>query len=1119
MNHFSPEVQADFFAPLNRIAADPSVVSRYREMAQLFRLAVDQRVATCTIHFVGLFAKVDYLVKYYDLEASLAHDLHDMRHRLRQYRDLPEEELQRAYPYDLRMLCRFISLIYDRAPIPQALKSRFPLDEMPRLKRRLAAGRLRVIVERWDERYLYVTSEETGETLTVSYQSDDVYQLGDWSYLLEWLHPGTQLNLVKPRIEQGIYYPELFIYEPDLLVDISSVAACFESYATTPLIHLLNKIKPRQTSEAILLGNFAGQLLDEAVHHQAQPYVESIRSFFQRNALEMVACSQLNGTFHTEARAQQQHIERLLDQVLPDEVKSYRREELLLEPSFFCEMLGIQGRMDLLQQDYNLLIEQKSGKGGFPPLPDPQVPRHQEKHYIQLLLYMALLHYQYGKNYTHLYAFLLYSKYEKGLLQLGPAPRLLFEALRIRNGIAHQELECAVDGFRRLGELEVQELRQQRVADRLWKDYVVPQLEALLIPIRQALELERAYYYRFLRFIETEHLLSKMGNKSKEDAGFAAIWNHTLEEKEQAGDIYYDLQIEVPEGEGAVRDVSLRLPSDRGDDRANFRVGDVVVFYTYPEGEEPHADRTMVFRASVLSLLEERIVVRLRNPQTDRRLFLPQPKLRWAVEHDFLDSSYSALYQGMHTFLTTTADRKELLLTQREPRVDRRKQLLGSYGACDELVLRAKQAEECFLVIGPPGTGKTSFALLNVVKEELLDPDSSILLMSYTNRAVDEICSKLVEEGIDFVRIGSELSCADAYHDHLLQKRVARCGKVAEVKQQVQETRIFCGTTSALNGSLLLSMKSFTLSIIDEASQILEPHIVGLLSARCQEQVSIRKFVLIGDHKQLPAVVQQTEVESVVQEPLLQQMGLKDCRLSLFERLLKRYREEPALVYQLVKQGRMHPEIAAFPNRYFYQNRLEVVPLEHQREVLPETGEESDQLMHLLATHRVLFLDAPQPTDAPSDKVNGIEANLIAEVVERTYRLWQAHFDPQQSIGIIVPYRNQIATVRHALARLGIPALAEITIDTVERYQGSQRDLIIYGFTIQKRYQLNFLCSHVFEEAGDFIDRKLNVVMTRARKRLVLVGHSPLLEQSGIFSRLIQFIRAEGGLLQTDAQS
>ena len=154
MNYFSPEVQADFFAPLNRIAADPSVVSRYREMAQLFRLAVDQRVATCTIHFVGLFAKVDYLVKYYDLEASLAHDLHDMRHRLRQYRDLPEEELQRAYPYDLRMLCRFISLIYDRAPIPQALKSRFPLDEMPRLKRRLAAGRLRVIVERWYERYL-----------------------------------------------------------------------------------------------------------------------------------------------------------------------------------------------------------------------------------------------------------------------------------------------------------------------------------------------------------------------------------------------------------------------------------------------------------------------------------------------------------------------------------------------------------------------------------------------------------------------------------------------------------------------------------------------------------------------------------------------------------------------------------------------------------------------------------------------------------------------------------------------------------------------------------------------------------------------------------------------------
>jgi Holliday junction resolvasome RuvABC ATP-dependent DNA helicase subunit len=85
-------------------------------------------------------------------------------------------------------------------------------------------------------------------------------------------------------------------------------------------------------------------------------------------------------------------------------------------------------------------------------------------------------------------------------------------------------------------------------------------------------------------------------------------------------------------------------------------------------------------------------------------------------------------------------------------------------------VERAKQARELFLVIGPPGTGKTSFGLLNILREELLEADTSILLLSYTNRAVDEICSKLKEQSIDFIRIGSEISCDKAYHANLLRK-------------------------------------------------------------------------------------------------------------------------------------------------------------------------------------------------------------------------------------------------------------------------------------------------------------------------------------------------------------
>ena len=94
--------------------------------------------------------------------------------------------------------------------------------------------------------------------------------------------------------------------------------------------------------------------------------------------------------------------------------------------------------------------------------------------------------------------------------------------------------------------------------------------------------------------------------------------------------------------------------------------------------------------------------------------------------------------------------------------------------------------------------------------------------------------------------------------------------------------------------------------------------------------------------------------------------------------------------------------------------------------------------------------------------------------------------------------------MRNAIDRHGISELHDITIDTVERYQGSQRDVIIYGFTVQHRYQLEFLTANDFVEDGVIIDPKLNVAMTRAREHLVLVGHAPLLINDEVFARLIQ---------------
>ena len=76
-------------------------------------------------------------------------------------------------------------------------------------------------------------------------------------------------------------------------------------------------------------------------------------------------------------------------------LNSFRTDRVILEPAFFSEMLGLQGRMDLMQSDYRVLLEQKSGKGAFAPGGDPSVPKHVRKHYVQLLLYMAIIRYNY----------------------------------------------------------------------------------------------------------------------------------------------------------------------------------------------------------------------------------------------------------------------------------------------------------------------------------------------------------------------------------------------------------------------------------------------------------------------------------------------------------------------------------------------------------------------------------------------------------------------------------------------------------------------------------------------------------------------------------------------------
>ena len=814
----------------------------------------------------------------------------------------------------------------------------------------------------------------------------------------------------------------LQVVEPDVLVDISTIAACFQDYGHHPLAHLINRLKPMSNTAPILLGNFAGTALDQIIHDPAADFGDMLRTSFSEQALQFCTCEDFNpAKFKTDALRQVNNIREAVDVLFGE----YDRDKALLEPSFVCKALGLRGRVDLMTSDMRLLVEQKSGKKwvGF-----------REAHYVQVLLYYGVLRHNFQLDADSVDIRLLYSKYpaSQGLLDVANNDTLFREAIHLRNLIVALEMKIAREGFASvLPLLQPDVLLQRQEKSEFFHRYVRPEIERTLLPLRSLAAPELDYMERMVTFVFREQF-------------------------------------------------AQRLAQDTDDE---LRRGDMV--YYYRKDGDPDLCHHILNKGMIERIDDDEITVWSNDNRQDTPETLS--KEHYAIEPASTDATTTAALRSLMAFCGASPQKRHLLMGTQPPRQDPTLQLSRSYHpAYDDILLHAKQARDYFLLQGPPGTGKTSMALRFLVEETLANSQqptaNSLLLTAYTHRAVDEICAMLEDSGQDYLRLGSETSCDPRFAHRLLSSAFSERPKLSDIRQRLEQVPIVVSTTlTLLTRPFLLSMKHFSLCIVDEASQILEPYIVGLLSSD-----SIDRFILIGDHKQLPAVVAQADDEP----------QLHGCRLSLFERLLRQEREagRQAFVGLLQHQGRMHPDIAAFPNAFFYRHeQLQPVPCPHQLETDLDYGEPSeDALDDQLKRHRVLFL--------PADD----EASVVVDVLRRLYRqIGSERFDAARSIGIIVTYRHQIAQIHRKLVLLGFPQLEAITIDTVERYQGSQRDVIIYSTGVQDQDGLDFLTSNCFEEDGHTIDRKLNVAMTRARKQLIITGQEALLRKNAIFSELI----------------
>lgn len=1086
----------------------------------------------------NLFSQVDFLCRKCNVRLSDRIAVQAMRRHTNGV-----EQVEKAdFMYDMRALCRFISAVTGD-DVPGELLRVLPADDKIHDRvEGLDVRYVRCIVRSWDEGYAYVSAEKglDGRLLAVDLSDEDLV------YVRKMLREGMQMNLLDCKIDnlphsistapdgtESVVVPGLVVVEPDYLVDISSIAACFKEYGHHPLSYVLERMRPRANSSAILLGNLAGGVLDDIINEdEAFSLAETLRSNFADKALEYCSCTDFDAArFKEDIKTQAANIREAVNVMFAE----YDRSRVVLEPSFVCERLGLQGRVDLMTTDFRLLVEQKSGKnrnvetgraGGHGSM-------QLEPHYVQLLLYYGVLRYNFNLGYDRTDIRLLYSKYpsERGLMAVAFYRKLFREALKLRNEIVATDFFIAREGFERiLPVLTPERINTAGLDNSFYHTWLLPKIEAVTEPLRNLEPLEREYFCRMATFACREQLLGKVGTQEGVSSCAADLWNMPLTEKIETGNIYTGLRIVAKEcgGGGDVPNMlRLTVPGQGEGFLPNFRRGDMVYLYQYPEGQEPDARNAILYKGTMVEIHTDEISVALTNGQKNPEILKVQDGddgSLYAVEHAGGDSSAGSAMRSLFEFVTAPTARKALLLGQRPPEMDATQRLTRMYNpSYDDIIERTKQARDYFLLVGPPGTGKTSMAIRFIVEEELTKDDASILLMAYTNRAVDELCAMLDDAGIDYIRLGSEYSADPRCKPHLLSEYVKDTPRLDGMKAKIMSARVITGTTSMLvSRPYVFDLKHFTLAVVDEASQILEPNIIGLLAAHRPdgngtETCRIDRFILTGDHKQLPAVVRQDESDSAVSSSTLNDICLDNCRNSLFERLLRieRKARRTDFIGVLRRHGRMHPEVADFPcHEFYYEENLSPVPLAHQQETALEYADIGlhDELDTLLRKHRVIFIPSRMCRRPDvSDKVNTDEAATVADILHRVRLMLGDRFTPERSVGVIVPYRNQIAVIRKEIERYGMKELEAVSIDTVERYQGSQRDVIIYSFTVQNRWQLEFLAGSCFIDEGRLIDRKLNVAMTRARRQMIMTGNVEVLSTNPVFDRLIKYVESKGG--------
>jgi hypothetical protein len=440
----------------------------------------------------------------------------------------------------------------------------------------------------------------------------------------------------------------------------------------------------------------------------------------------------------------------------------------------------------------------------------------------------------------------------------------------------------------------------------------------------------------------------------------------------------------------------------------------------------------------------------------------------------------------------------------------------------EDAVNKVLQAKDVAIVHGPPGTGKTT-TLVEAIYETLRR-ENQVLVCAQSNMAVDWISEKLVDRGINVLRIGNptrvndkmlsftyerrfeahpdyELLWAirkairdlrshrkrgdDKYHQKM--ERLKERATELEIRINAQlfgEARVIASTLVGSANRLLEGQKFGTL-FIDEAAQALE--------AACWIPIRrVSRVILAGDHCQLPPTVKSFAAMKA---------GLGK---TLMERIVDNH---PETVTLLKMQYRMNEEIMRFSSDWFYGNQVESAPEVKYRSILdldiPMTWIDTSLFVESGKRKEEGELFKEEFVGESFGRINKAEAELTLLALEQYFQKIgkQRILDERLDVGIISPYRAQVQYLRRQLKKREFfkPYRSLISVNTVDGFQGQERDIILISLVrANDEGQIGFL--------RDL--RRMNVAITRARMKLIILGDASTMTRHPFYKRLYDYIEA-----------